>query len=84
MQVHSQLMLVRRAGQSQLILAENRLDCRSGCFRLQVVTAKGLARLSAPFNGANQPSTQIEQIVEFAHIGSAAFAKKQPLPEDGS
>ncbi|WP_155278146.1 hypothetical protein [Acinetobacter pittii] len=39
MQVHSQLMLVCWTGQSQLIPVENRVDCRSGCFRLQVVTA---------------------------------------------
>ena len=39
MQVHSQLTLVCRAGQSQLILVENGADCRSERFRLQVVTA---------------------------------------------
>ena len=39
MQVHSQLMLVDRDGQSQLILVENRADCRLACFRLQVITA---------------------------------------------
>ncbi len=38
MQVHSQLILVCRAGQSQLIPVENRIDCRSGRFRLQAVT----------------------------------------------
>lgn len=38
MQVHSQLTLVCRAGQSQLILVENGADCRSERFRLQVVT----------------------------------------------
>ncbi|WP_139204415.1 hypothetical protein [Azotobacter beijerinckii] len=41
LQVHSQLMLVGRIGHSQLIPVENRLDCRSGHFRLQVVTATG-------------------------------------------
>lgn len=40
MQVHSQLTLVCRAGQSQLILVENGADCRSERFRLQVVTDK--------------------------------------------
>ena len=40
MQVHSQLTLVCRAGQSQLILVENGADCRSERFRLQVVTGK--------------------------------------------
>lgn len=33
-------MLVDRADQSQLILVENRADCRSGRFRLQVITAR--------------------------------------------
>ena len=40
MQVHSQLTLVCRAGQSQLILVENGADCRSERFRLQVVTVR--------------------------------------------
>lgn len=37
-QVHSQLMLVCRTGQSQLILVGKRLDCRSGRFQMQAVT----------------------------------------------
>jgi len=41
MQAHSQLTLVCRAGQSQLILVENGADCRSERFRLQVVTTTG-------------------------------------------
>jgi len=40
MQAHSQLMLVGRAGHSQLIPVEKHADCRSGRFRLQVVTAR--------------------------------------------
>ena len=38
MQVHSQLMLVLGARQSQLILVENRVECRSARFKTQVAT----------------------------------------------
>ena len=46
MQVHSQVMLVCEFGQSQLTLAKIGVDCRSGCFRLQVVTLSPKAQQS--------------------------------------
>jgi len=47
MLVHSQSMLVGRVGHSQLILVENRDDCRSGRFQMQVATdSHGLNLLS--------------------------------------
>ncbi|HIE0996124.1 TPA: hypothetical protein ACXJQH_005935 [Pseudomonas aeruginosa] len=42
LQVHSQLMQVCQAGQSQLIPVETRLYCRSGPFQLQVATSRVL------------------------------------------
>ncbi|MDV7210106.1 hypothetical protein, partial [Azotobacter beijerinckii] len=51
LQVHSQLMLVGRFGYSQLIPVENRLDCRSDRFRLQVVTSRGLTVTAALARG---------------------------------
>ncbi len=50
MQVHSQLTLVCRAGQSQLILVENGADCRSERFRLQVVTLISIQPWKLPGN----------------------------------
>jgi hypothetical protein len=40
MQVHFRLMLVRGGRQLQLFLAENRFECRSGQFQMQVTTGR--------------------------------------------
>lgn len=68
MQVHSQLTLVCRAGQSQLILVENGADCRSERFRLQVVTGKGSLYNSFTDQGFDAYSAYHNDPVKFAKI----------------
>ena len=71
MQVHSQLTLVCRAGQSQLILVENGADCRSERFRLQVVTATAQAAHAQAPNESTPASTAASFASQFYGVDAS-------------
>ena len=61
-------MLVSRIGQLQLIPVENRLDCRSGRFRLQVVTDTFQKAMRCELDTTPKPLSSSEMQALFPYV----------------